>query len=294
MTRNDHRRFVGVTALCLVLATTLMAVFAPSCPAQSFESLLCSLGGVKSVEKLLGPILPECGIGATFRSELGTSFVMSSVDGAKLVGSQTGELDLRTVSMLDTSPYRYDYYANFRLWRFGLKGTYSHFNTRSHRQNFAKFDNSGLSMQLSADLVQHNWMALGGAIDFSFIEPAFIGGYDSDTQVKLDLRGDKGTAVGGYFRYVPPEILNIPVHAEAYFKVPFKGSKIRAYGGSLVFRPQIYRFDLAFKLSYERSHLKFNTDPSVQFTPVLGAVPTQEWQVDMEWRFYGIELCAYF
>ncbi len=66
-------------------------------------------------------------------------------------------------------------------------------------------------------------------------------------------------------RYVPPEIIGFPVHFEAWFKLPYKGAKLKSYGASLVFRPQIYRFDLCARLMYEKKYLKFGKEPNSDY-----------------------------
>ncbi len=88
-------------------------------------------------------------------------------------------------------------------------------------------------------------------------------------------------------RYVPPEIIGIPMHVEAYYNLPLAGSRLTFYGGSLVFRPQIYRFDLAAKVGLERTYLKFSQSRE-------NALPSQNWEIDMEWDMFKFEVAAYF
>jgi hypothetical protein len=96
---------------------------------------------------------------------------------------------------------------------------------------------------------------------------------------------------------MPPEILGFPVHAEAFYNIPLSGSKLTSYGLNLVFRPQIYRFDLACKLGVEWANLKF-----CEFTQAWDPngsdfrfpSSAQNWELDMGWNFFKVELAAYF
>ena len=69
-------------------------------------------------------------------------------------------------------------------------------------------------------------------------------------------------------------------------KLPVRGSKITATGGSLVFRPQIYRFDLGCKINFEKFWLSFEKD----YPTAYG----DNWRLDTEWEFYGIQWLVYF
>ena len=111
----------------------------------------------------------------------------------------------------------------------------------------------------------------------------------------IDLKGDRPITWGTYLRYVPPEIFGFPLHLEARYLVPLKGSKLTIYGASLVFRPQIYRFDVSCKLLAEMNHLKFqNETQAFTAAPQQFLLPLQNWEVDMEWKYFGIEFAVYF
>ncbi|MGO9570547.1 MAG: hypothetical protein ACLP5H_23700 [Desulfomonilaceae bacterium] len=221
---------------------------------------------------------------------------------AKLTGASQGELNLRTSAFLDEGPYRYDTYATLRFWRFGARGVYSNAETRSRRVNGAHVDFSGLILGGDVDAVQFQWMTLGSSIDFYFIDPTFQGVFATNpldptgvlNNVTIDLKGDRPITWGTYLRYVPPEILGFPVHFEARYIVPLKGSKLTICGASLAFRPQIYRFDVSCKLLAEMTYLKFQNE--TQAFPAITAPPIslQNWEVDMEYKYFGVEFAVYF
>jgi len=299
------RRFCAVKPIILIILTSLMVCVAglAPCSAQSYGSSLSSLLALRSIENLVGPIFPANGFAATFRSEVGTGVRIGDVVSAKLTGEAQGEFNLISAASLDENPLRYDVYANLRFWRLGARGAYSNAETRSDRVNGAKIDFSGLILGGDADAIQLRWLTVGSSIDFYFIDPRFQGVFITDPSnstgnfnyATLDLRGDRPITWGTYLRYVPPEILGFPVHVEARYNVPFKGSKLTTYGASLVFRPQIYRFDVSCKLLAEKNHLKFQNGTQA-FTPAPGQflIPGQTWELDMEWKYFGIEFSAYF
>jgi hypothetical protein len=253
---------------------------------------------LSSLEKIIGPIVPAGGLCSTFRSEIGTGACIGDVVSAKLTGSSFGELSLRNAAYLDETPYRYDVYANLRFWRLGLRGAYSTAETRSRLLNSVNIDFTGASLGCDLDAVQLQWMTFGSNIDFYFMDPRFQGAFVFDPlnpngpsqPATIDLIGDKPITWGTYLRYIPPEILGFPVHFEAVYKVPLKGSKLTIYGASLVFRPQIYRFDVSCRLLAEKTHLKFQNETQTFVTPM----PLQNWEVDMEWKYFGVELAVYF
>lgn len=270
------------------------------CYAQSYSSSLSSLLALSSIESIVGPIFPAKGLCSTFRSEVGTGFRAGDVVSAKLTGANQGELNLRTAAFLDEGPLRYDTYAIFRFWRFGARGVYSNAETRSRRVNGARVDFSGLILGGDVDAVQFQWLTLGTSIDFYFIDPRFQGVFATNlldptgplNTATIDLKGDRPITWGTYLRYVPPEILGFPVHVEARYIVPLKGSKLTIYGASLAFRPQIYRFDLSCKLLAEMSHLKFQNE--TQAFPTVTPISLQNWELDMEWKYFGVEFSVYF
>jgi hypothetical protein len=284
--------------LLIGLGLVLSGALAQPCNAQWKGFDFGSFNPLASVEYLTGPILPKGGIASSFRSEVFTGIGSASVEGAKLTGSQIGEINLRTQGFLDESPLKFDLAANVRIWRFGLRSTYSLFENRTKQGHLGKLGVSGISAGLDADFVQHERFTFGASLDTLFITPRFQGlVHNVDlalNSLTLDVTGNRPVMVGAYLRYVPPEMLNIPVHFEAYTKWPFKGSRMLTYGASLVFRPQIYRFDVAARFFANKTYLKFSTDPDAQSSATLGAIPVQSWELDMEWNIYGVDLAVYF
>jgi hypothetical protein len=179
---------------------------------------------------------------------------------------------------------------------------YSNAETRSHRVNGAKVDFSGLIVGGDFDAIQFQWMTLGASIDFYFIDPRFQGVFATNlldptgpiNTATIDLIGDRPITWGTYLRYVPPEILGFPVHVEARYIVPLKGSKLTIYGASLAFRPQIYRFDLSCKLLAEMTHLKFQNQTQAFPHATAQPISLQNWELDMEWKYFGVEFSVYF
>lgn len=281
------------------IVTGLFVVSMPyPCQAQSYSSAVGSFFPLRTLETYIGPIVPDGPITSTFRSEFRTGFFAADVKGAKLIGSSAGELDLRNTSSLDTGPLKFDVAASLRVWRLGLRGCYSNFETRSRHRNYGKVDFSGLNVGVDLDVVQLNWMNLGASFDAFLFNPEFRGyvrNVDfSGVPVTLEVKGGRPLALGAYLRYVPPEILGFPLHLEAFYKFPLKGARYTTYGLSLVFRPQIYRFDLAAKIRGEITHLKFSTDPQTQYSSGVVVPPFQNWEVDMEWNMVGLDLGIYF
>jgi len=241
---------------------------------------------------------------------VGTGVRLGDVVSAKLTGASQGELSLRTSSYLDESPLRYDTYAILRFWRFGARGVYTNAETRSRRVNGARVDFSGLILGGDFDSVQFQWLTLGTSIDFYFIDPRFQGVFATTpldptgnlNNATIDLIGDRPITWGTYLRYVPPEILGFPVHVEARYIVPLNGSKLTIYGASLAFRPQIYRFDVSCKLLAEMTHLKFQNEtqafPAVTSIsispPQITPISLQNWELDMQWKYFGVEFSVYF
>jgi hypothetical protein len=301
-----HRNYVVRALIRGVLALTLLvSAGAVPCLAQSYAASLGSALPLGGLESVIGPIFPASGIGSTFRSELSAGVSGGDVRGAKLVGSQAGEISLRR-AFLDEAPLRFDAYANLRLWRFGFRAKYTNFETRAQHVNLAKVDFSGLTLGADVDVVQFPWLSLGACVDFYLYDPILQGPVFSAVRnpnppppslgiqelADVKIVGRQPSTIGGYLRYVPPEILGYPLHFEAWVKVPFlAGSKLTSFGAALVFRPQIYRFDVACKLKAENQNLKFSNEPSSS----LFIVPAeQKWEVDMEWNLYGGEIAIYF
>ena len=303
MRRTKRTRAVKSITRVILAAILVCAVGFVPCYAQSYSSSLSSLLAVSSIESIVGPIFPAKGFCSTFRSEVGTGFRAGDVVSAKLTGANQGEVNLRTGAFLDEGPLRYDTYAILRFWRFGARGVYTNAETRSRRVNGARIDFSGLILGADFDAVQFQWLTLGASIDFYFIDPTLQGKFATNlldpsgviNTATIDLIGTRPTTLGAYLRYVPPEILGFPVHVEAKYKVPLSGSKLTIYGAALAFRPQIYRFDLSCKLLAEMTHLKFqNGAETVSHQLPVATLPPQTWELDMQWKYFGVEFSVYF
>ncbi|MBM3300281.1 MAG: hypothetical protein FJY85_10030 [Deltaproteobacteria bacterium] len=296
-----RRKFLQVrTAQVFLISVSLFIASHAVCNAEWSGWSLGSFLPLNAVETVIGPIIPPCGIGNTFRSEVGTGLASASLRGAKIKGSQGDEFDLRQYANLDRSPLRMDVFANLRVWRFGLRGNYWNFDTRSKHRDFDKVELTGLIVGGDVDLVQREWLAIGAQADFYLLDPRFQGLLRSPSpldptpdKATFRLQGDKPVTVGPYLRYIPPEILGWPVHLEAFYKIPIKGASLNSVGARLVFRPQIYRFDIAMRLLAEQTWIKFRSDAK-DFQQISGFLPPQEWRLDMEWRLFGVDLAVYF
>ncbi|HTY23084.1 MAG TPA: hypothetical protein VMC85_08130 [Desulfomonilaceae bacterium] len=322
--RKRYLRF----ATCF-LAAALISLFAchDYASAQGIGASLGSFIPVQTIgsyaplttlETYCGPILPKCGIANTFRSEFGVGAGLAQLQSVKLSGSLAGDIDLNGHAALDDTPPYFDIYADLRLWRFGFRGKYLLFDTKSFNHRLGKVEWNGLDLGVDLDAIQFPWLTLGACVDFYFINPRFNGRFFGRDQasgavitsgqvttnafppVIIDINGSRPITWGMYLRYMPPEILGFPLHVEAFYNLPLSGSKFTSYGLSLVFRPQIYRFDLACKLGVEWGNLKFsqftqassNNDPNDPRSPFYNT--PQNWELDMGWNFYKIELAAYF
>lgn len=249
---------------------------------------------ISMLEKVIGPIFPNGGIGSTFRSEFGFGFALSALAAAYLTSAEGYELDLRTVMPMDRSSNLYSLYGNLRLWRFGLRGKYWNFDNRSIAKNQGKFDLTGGSIGADFDLVQFRHLALGVGIDHYYIQPRLEGriilSADDPGGFNVIMTGDNPRTVGPYLRFVPAEILGFPLHVEAFWNIPISSTKLMSYGFALCFRPQMYRFDASIKLGFKKMHCKFKTEPTL-FTSV---VRSEKWTLDNEWELYSAELSVYF
>ena len=136
-------------------------------------------------------------------------------------------------------------------------------------------------------LSERQWIIISSIPRFngSFFPGGFPQGNPAVAQ-NIDIAGSKPLTWGLYFRYMPPAILGMPVHFDAFFNSPVTGSKLTSYGATLSFRPQIYRFDLACKLGLEKTNLKFS-----QFRQT---VPPSNVELDMEWQMFKLDFAAYF
>jgi len=289
----------------ILMAVGICALSVIPCSAGSYgQSALDYFLPLKSIESVVGPIFPSCGLGSSFRSEFRAGVATTEFTGVKLIGANGMERDLREFSHLDQAPVRFDLAANLRCWRFAVRGLYTNFGVRSRHQSRATLDLSGLTVGGDFDVVQLEWLTVGARGDISFFEPRFQGRVNDPRAVgevvlldnfALDITGDKPVTVGAYIRYVPPEILNFPLHIEAFGNVPLKGSNWTSFGISLVFRPQIYRFDLACKLRAEKSFLKFSTPPDHQLFDNSPLAPGfSNWRLELEWSNYGIDFAVFF
>ena len=112
------------------------------------------------------------------------------------------------------------------------------------------------------------------------------------------IRGKKPVTMGYYSRYIPPEILGFPVYFESFLNYKVQGSQLMSFGASLVFRPQIYRFDIALRLKFQRLALKFAEETTSSVGPPGPAKESftkpQTWEIDAAWNIYGVEFAMYF
>jgi len=74
-----------------------------------------------------------------------------------------------------TPPPYFDIYADLRLWRFGFRGKYLLFDTKSFNHRLGKVEWNGLDLGVDLDAIQFPWLTLGGCVDFYFINPRFNG-----------------------------------------------------------------------------------------------------------------------
>jgi hypothetical protein len=287
------------------LALTMVLWVAP--PAFGQSAWYSSFGtpvALQGFSQYLGEWVAAERIGATFRSEFGTSFAATQLQGAKLTGSSTGELDLKAHMPINGAPHRYQVGGNLRLWRLGFRYEYSHFENESHVKNLGEFDFSGSRLGLDLDVIHRKNYTLGFAVDKFFAEPKLHGYFQTlyfppnpatgAQDGTLNLTGGSPTTLGAYLRLTPTAILGYPLHIEAYYKGTPKNAPLNSetryltYGFDLVFRPQIYRFDLAWKIGLGKTHIKFAVRPD------LSSVPTEKWEVDMDFDEFNFALAAYF
>ena len=312
MNRLSETGLARLTKWILVSVVLLCGLWTTPCSAQAILEPFGSLIPLESVERIFGPLIPNEGFAATFRSELGIGFAGTDVAGAKLKGSAEEELDLRRVMPMDRGPIEYRLYGNMRIWRFGLRGIFSDFEARSKAANRGRFDFSGLILGADFDLIQLSWLTFAVSYDHYFFEPRLEGSMlnppasslppADPRQISpfvLNVNGDAPSTLGTHIRWVPPEILGFPLHIETFHKRPVGGgtTKVISYGGALVFRPQFYRFDLACKLRVERNHVKFEATPTdfQNYGPSgTRPAPGQTWEVDIEWIAGGADVIVYF
>jgi len=164
---------------------------------------------------------------------------------------------------------------------------------------------SGPILGANFDLFQFNWVTFGIGGEYYFIEPRLQGLVILNAQIvnqipvitdafDLDLKGDRPITAGVYLRHMPPDVLGGPVHLEAWYKAPVNQTKLMTYGLALVYRPQIYRFDVGCRILVERTNLRFNAAPRVQIPNPASVVPLQNWEVRMQWDLLAVQFLAYF
>ncbi len=294
-------RLLGKAILILLFAfvacTNATTSFAQSWGANGLFS-------VNSLESVIGPIFPVGGWCNSFRSEIGTGIGVAKFDKATL-SSSLGTFDLIKYDpdassghdTLDGSPLKYQVKAILRLWRLGLRAAYENFDARTYLAKSGKFDFTGLNLGADFDLVQFNWLSIGLGGDFYFIDPYFHGGIVLPTLNVgvVDIKGERPINWGAYFRYMPPDILGFPMHVEAYFRLPYrKASSYSSLGASLVFRPQIYRFDVSAKLSFEKSYLKFSDASTVSEITIPPVQFGENWEFNSVWKLFSVDVAIYF
>lgn len=288
-----------------LVVITLMACAASPAFGQSsaWFSSFAPPASLQAFSRHFGDWVAAERIGATFRSEFGTSFAATQLQGAKLTGSTTGELDLKAHMPINGAPHRYQVGTIVRLWRLGFRFDYSHFENESHVKNLGEFDFSGGRVGLDLDVLHREKYTLGFSMDRFFGEPKLHGYFltlhapspvTGTMDGTLNLTGGSPTALGVYLRLTPTAIIGFPLHIEAYYKGTAKNTPLNSetrylnYGFDLVFRPQIYRFDLAWKLGLGKTHVKFAVRPD------LSSIPTEKWEVDMDFDEFNFSLAAYF
>lgn len=219
--------------------------------------------------------------------------VLGILNEASLSRENGIELDLKDFSLgLDEYPASYNAFSTLRFWRLGLRTGYSFFENKSRQVQKGRIVSKGFMVGGAVDVVQLNWLTLGATLDHYFYEPQLRGSVnddpnDPDITDYFELRGDAPTTVGPYMRYVPPEILGFPVHVEAYYQAPISGANYTNYGAALVFRPQIYRFDVSSKVIWERRSLSFTSGQSP-------ANPSEIWDLKCDWDMFGAQVAIYF
>ena len=286
--------------LCILIVLAVVALDQSHSKAQGTDFGFGSLLPLKSIESVFGPLLPANGIGDTFRSEFGIGLTTPIFQKIVLNGEGTSydllinkasnensSLDHRSI---DGGPMVYDFFAKFRAWRFAAKVDYQIFEARSRRADRGGFFFNSVILSGDVDIIQGPWFAAGVRAKFFLSNPYFK--FDrlttNPTVVNVDFEASAPWTIGPYFRYVPPEIIGIPVHFEGWIDFPLKGSSYTSYAGALVFRPQIYRFDLFTRLKFERTtFIVSGADTATNGT-------NRSWDLNLVWNLYGAEFGIYF
>jgi hypothetical protein len=299
----------------VVLAVAAI-VFAAVSPCFAFDTIGSSFGSLvplKAIESVFGPIFPCNGpVGSTLRSEFGIGIGAAQLTDAYLTGSRGTELKLADAMNLDEGPLRIDIFAHLRYWRLGLRADYRNFEFKNNHRNFGKIEFNGPILSGNFDAVQSGWVTFGVCADYYFIEPRLKGNLlavspgtsgRSLGTFAMEVKGDRPITAGVYLRHLPPDLLGAPAHIEAWYKFPIiSQTKLTSFGLALVYRPQIYRFDIACRVLVERTNLKFasflidpNTAARFPFIDINNpGIPDQHWEVRMQWDLIGVEFLAYF
>lgn len=293
--------FTRLVIASFICAAALMGLSARASSADSLSlpSVITS-EPISMVEKVVGPIFPNGGIGSTFRSEMGGGFEVASLIAGHVTTAEGFEFDLKKVMPLESGSNRYSLYANLRIWRFGLRGSYWNFDNRSKAKNQGKFDLTGGIVGADFDVVQFDHLALGVGADYYLIEPRLEGrvllSAEDRDGFNMTITGGNPRTVGPYLRFVPAEILGFPMHVEAFWKIPISSTKLMSWGFAICFRPQMYRFDASMKLGYKKMHCKYKEEPSlVGFNPTGVTIGRDDkWTVDNEWELFSAEMSLYF
>lgn len=299
----------------IIIALMFAAVFGPGeryTHAQYPDSGLGAILPLDSIQKFIGPILPPNGLSSTFRSELGFGGGLAALQRAKLTNPTYGTFDLinndaqsdpfpgqPTVAgtepyiknrSLDGGPSTFSLFSKTRLWRLAFNASYVSLDTLSRKSSQDGLFFSGLVMGGDIDLIRNEWVAIGASANFYFNDPRFTFKdsslkWDNSQTIHADFSGDAPSNIGVYLRYTPPEIWNFPLHIEAHYYAPLKGSQWTNMGVALAFRPQIYRFDLSARLKFDRQFLKFSTKDRPE---------DDQWEADFCWNIWGIDFGVYF
>lgn len=304
------RRFfkgVGVLAAALLMiAHTLCADSQAAWTGPDINSII----PIRSIQPYLSQVFPVVSWGNSFRSEWGLRFSVAEVQIARLTGSKAGMVDLspdldqnyvedeKIEPYLNGMPVRLDAYAALRVWRLAFRANYAEFTNRANLSTRGYLDFGGFSVGGDFDVVQREWLLIGLCADAYFREPVFNGYVPYNSVAPHDffdgeVRGNKPVTVGYYVRYVPPEILGMPLYFETFLNYPVKGAYYASIGASLVFRPQIYRFDILARLKFQRVNLAFDEDTVSKAGPADNKDP-QNWKIDAAWNIYGLEFGMYF
>ncbi|MFH0958119.1 MAG: hypothetical protein V1897_05390 [Pseudomonadota bacterium] len=285
--------------LFIFLVLAVVALDLSHSKAQGMDFGFGSLLPLKSIESVLGPLLPANGIGETFRSEFGIGLSTPIFDKIRLDGGGvsydllinqpsedggTHEDKINRPRSIDGGPVVYDFFAKFRAWRFAAKADYQIFEARSRRADRGGFFFNSVVLSGDSDIIQGPWFAAGVRAKFFLSNPYFKFNRLTD-KVNVDFEASAPWTIGPYIRYVPPEILGFPVHFEAWIDFPLKGSPYTSYAAALVFRPQIYRFDLFTRLKFERTTFIVSGTDSATNT---------SWDLNLLWNLYGAEFGIYF